>query len=217
MKSAFSSSANKDKESKIFVLRSQSYSKRNSRKYWQLLKDFTQRLHPICAGTQCPALLVLMHYFNGAKLIDKRVKAAWLMWRGHKRGLNKWCGRGQVWASVKTSHLFVAATGQQVSTQLKISAQGRRPAPAAAGAQMKMFWRTLSVHTSPFLKQYLATMLSFFLLFFWKNGLLAGSCDQYWWIMGKDGKVSQSQSCHAGRYESKSLDFECRLHSVSFT
>lgn len=88
------------------------------------------------------------------------------MWRGHKRGLNKWCGRGQVWASVKTSHLFVAAAGQQVSTQLKISAQGRRPSPAAAGAQMKMFWWTLSVHTSPFLKQYLVTILCFFLLFF---------------------------------------------------
>lgn len=44
---------------------------------------------------------------------------------------------------------FVAAAGvaagQQVSAQLKISAQGRRPAPPAAAAQLKMFWWTLNV------------------------------------------------------------------------
>lgn len=84
-----------------------------------------------------------------AKLINQHVKAARLIWRGHKRGLNKWCGRGQVRANVKTSQLFVAAAGvaagQQVSAQLKISAQGRRPAPPAAAAQLKMFWRTLNV------------------------------------------------------------------------
>lgn len=180
---------------------------------------------------------------NPAKLINQHVKAARLIWRGHKRGLNKWCGRGQVRANVKTSQLFVAAAGvaagQQVSAQLKISAQGRRPAPPAVAAQLKMFWWTLNVQHN----HVLWLRRFFFSSFFGgTNKCLAGSlcaerlqnkfhsCRQNnllrWWpgelwvktgVVHSLGVVTRALLHTTGRYESKALDSECRLHFVSFT